>query len=372
MLITLKSLQHETFKLEIDPEQTVLDLKKKIEETKGTTYGASHQKLIYAGKVMEDSSKLSEYNIEEKKFIVVMMVPPKSSESTSSVGSTSGTQKNSNPSSQSVTTPGNSSPAAPTSASESQAPSKLPTTSPTTAEPAQAKETATSLTAAESNLVFGDELEKSIKQIMEMGYERDQVERAMRASFNNPERAVEYLISGLPTNIVPDLEATSPASVDTGSSVTATSAENAPPTEANPLEFLRNQPVFNQMRQLLQQNPQVLSSLMQSIGQSNPQLLELINQNQESFVRMLNEPDNPNVGAPTGASPAAGGQQSNLPPGLDNLIGHAPMTPQDREAIDRLKALGFPEYLVIQAYFAFDKNENSAANFLFSAIFEEN
>lgn len=293
---------------------------------------------------MEDSSKLSEYNIEEKKFIVVMMVPPKSSESVPSVGSsTSGTQKIANPSSQSVT--GSSSAAAPTSISESQTPTKLSTTSPSTAaETAQAKETtATSLTAAESNLVFGEELEKSITQIMEMGYERDQVERAMRASFNNPERAVEYLISGLPTNIVPDLEATSPASVDTGSSVTATSADNAPTNEANPLEFLRNQPVFNQMRQLLQQNPQVLSSLMQSIGQSNPQLLELINQNQESFVRMLNEPDNPNVGgsAPTGANPA-GGQQSNLPPGLDNLIGHAPMTPQDREAIDRVSLQTIP------------------------------
>lgn len=72
----------------------------------------------------------------------------------------------------------------------------------------------------------------------------------------------------------------------------------------DPLAFLRNQPQFQQMRQVIQENPQLLNAVLQQIGQTNPALLQLISQNQESFVRMINEPAT--AGAPntaTGALP---------------------------------------------------------------------
>lgn len=51
---------------------------------------------------------------------------------------------------------------------------------------------------AESDLIAGSNLESTIQQILEMGggsWDRDTVIRALRAAFNNPERAVEYLYS---------------------------------------------------------------------------------------------------------------------------------------------------------------------------------
>lgn len=51
---------------------------------------------------------------------------------------------------------------------------------------------------AASNLVAGNNLEQMTQQIIEMGggsWDRETVLRALRAAYNNPERAVEYLYS---------------------------------------------------------------------------------------------------------------------------------------------------------------------------------
>ncbi|XP_037556696.1 UV excision repair protein RAD23 homolog B-like [Dermacentor silvarum] len=153
----------------------------------------------------------------------------------------------------------------------------------------------------------------------------------------------------------------------------ALAAEGAGGNPEDPLAFLRFQPQFQQMRQVIQQNPQLLNAVLQQLGQSNPQLLQLISRNQEAFVRMLNEPSPPpGAGSQgSGGGAPAGGLAGLGSGGAPIEVNYGQVTPQDKEAIERLKALGFPEYLVVQAYFACDKNENLAANFLLSQNYDD-
>uniref|UniRef100_A0A663MT21 UV excision repair protein RAD23 n=2 Tax=Athene cunicularia TaxID=194338 RepID=A0A663MT21_ATHCN len=213
-----------------------------------------------------------------------------------------------------------------------------------------------------------------VTEIMSMGYEREQVIAALRASFNNPDRAVEYLLMGIPGDNQGMTEPPQTASTGTSQpSAVAAAVATIPTTTsslaAHPLEFLRNQPQFQQMRQIIQQNPSLLPALLQQIGRENPQLLQQISQHQEHFIHMLNEPVLESrqglSGSDDGASAGGVAEAGN---GHMNYI---QVTPQEKEAIERLKALGFPEGLVIQAYFACEKNENLAANFLLQQNFDE-
>lgn len=375
MLLTIKNLQQQTFTLEIDIQQSVKDLKSKIQELKGAVdYPADSQKLIYAGKIMEDAEAIHKYNVDEKKFIVVMV--------TKKVKAAAGCKEEEEAAAP-TSEPTDSAAAAPTTQEEAPPTTATAIAGKSTAESTDGAATAPRDSAPKagpvnpastdatqedskpskaSDLVMGEDYNKMLQNIMDMGYERDQVVTALRASFNCPDRAVEYLLTGIP----PSLMDTTPADTEslnpppsTESSITL--PEN-PSAEDDPLAFLREQEQFQQMRQLLQQDPNMLNAMLQQIGQSNPQLLQIISQNQEAFVRMVNEPS-PNTPASEGSGGGSAGGGSG---GLLDESSVISLSPTDRDAIDRLKALGFPQHLVVQAYFACDKNENLAANFLLS------
>lgn len=47
--------------------------------------------------------------------------------------------------------------------------------------------------------------EAIIAEIMNMGFDRPQIEQALRAAYFNKERAIDYLLNGIPENLISDL-----------------------------------------------------------------------------------------------------------------------------------------------------------------------
>ncbi|KAH8292617.1 hypothetical protein KR054_006470 [Drosophila jambulina] len=413
MIITVKNLQQQTFTIEFDQNKTVLELKKKIYEERGAEYIAEKQKLIYAGVILIDERTLESYDVDEKKFIVVMLTRdasarPAETDTTNKIhkdlkAAKTGNIEKSETKNTEVLPNTEVAPAAdavpsPRSISNSDLIGELTN--------------ASLQSRAESNLIMGDEYNQTVLSMVEMGYPREQVERAMAASFNNPERAVEYLINGIPAedgnlfNV--NEEAINPSLIQVSghSNISAASTVERP-TESNsdPFEFLRSQPQFLQMRSLIYQNPHLLHAVLQQIGQTNPALLQLISENQDAFLNMLNQPIDGETDSGSGDTvpraqntaqianifassdvPEEGGRGTmavggNPPSATENLdleqqapgVGVATirLNPQDQGAIERLKALGFPEALVLQAYFACEKDEELAANFLLSSSFDD-
>lgn len=212
-----------------------------------------------------------------------------------------------------------------------------------------------------------------------MGFPRDEIDRAMRAAFFNPDRAVEYLLNGIPATAQQERPAAAsprPASnrAQTPAQTGNTGAEAAAPApsgdepvnlfeaaaqagqgrggagaggargaggagdlaaalggggqgggaggNAANLEFLRNNPQFQQLRQVVQQQPAMLEPILQQVAAGNPQLAQIITQNPDQFMQLLAEDGDDDV---------------QLPPGAQQIS----VTEEERQAIERVSRL-FP------------------------------
>ncbi|KAL6543764.1 Ubiquitin receptor RAD23c [Orobanche gracilis] len=381
MKIFVKCLKGTHFEIEVEAEDRVEDVKRTIESTQGADiYPAAQQMLIHQGKILKDGTTLEENKVAEKSSIVVMLSKNKGPTGEGSTTSNAATVKAPQIS------------AAPTSAPVSITPQPTPAAAapPATAlAPAPAANDVSNVyDQAASNLVAGNNLEGTIQQILDMGggtWNRETVLRALRAAYNNPERAVEYLYSGIPESAeAPPTSASMPsgpaADVPTQPHQAAqpasapTTGPNANPLDlfpqglpnmgvntggANTLDFLRNNPQFQALRAMVQANPQILQPMLQELGKQNPQLVRQIQEHQGDFLRLINEP-------------MEGGE------GISDMLGQlaeatpqtVTVTPEEREAIERLEAMGFDRALVLEVFFACNKNEELAANYLLDHVHE--
>lgn len=354
------------FEIEIsDPSKTTILQCKKLAIEGQPSLGAETDFVVFVhkGQVLEDEKTVSEAEITEDGFVVVMSKKTKK-------------------------------PAEKTTTSAPAAAAAAVAAAPQTAE----------VPVSSPGLVVGAELEKAIEELQAMGFPRDQCVAALRAAFNNPDRAVEYLLNGIPeammasapaanaaaaaASAAPGADAAAANAVRTAEGATASApgvgAGGAPPAaadgsaplnlfpqgipanlaaagaggaeeeaqegEVNTLAFLRDNPQFQALRAMVQGNPSILQPMLGELQRQNPQLYHLINSNQEEFLQLLNE--------------ASDFEAQGMGEGEMEQI---ELSKEENEACERLMALGFTMEQCVEAYIACDKNEEMAANYLFEA-----
>ncbi|KAM3188946.1 hypothetical protein ACQJBY_067724 [Aegilops geniculata] len=412
MKLNVKTLKGTSFEIEATPESSVGEVKRIIESAQGqNVYPADQLMIIYQGKILKDDTTLEANKVAENSFLVIMLSKPKASSSGASTASKAPVSQ-----SQPATPPAPVASAArsppsqaPVAASEPAPPSAQPSAVSDTPAPAvTASGDADVYSQAASNLVSGGSLEQTVQQILDMGggtWDRDMVVRALRAAYNNPERAIDYLYSGIPESVEAPPVARAPAPAQQAPNLQAPQAQAAPlaPVQpsggvsagpnANPLNLfpqvsmrphpapkekgklhgipsgganagagvgagagaldaLRQLPQFQALLALVQANPQILQPMLQELGKQNPQILRLIQENQAEFLRLVNE--TPESGA---GGNILGALAAQMPQAVQ-------VTPEEREAIQRLEGMGFNRELVLEVFFACNRDEELAANYL--------
>ncbi|KNZ80485.1 UV excision repair protein rhp23 [Termitomyces sp. J132] len=366
MKITVKTTQQKVFQIDVDGSDTVGTLKQKIQETQ--KHDVAAQKIIYSGKVLADDKTIESCGIKEKDFLVLMVSKPKPTPAAPAASTSSTTPVAPAPAA---------APAPDTPAVAAVAPQS---TEAAAASAASVPPASTPAFGDSSSFLTGEALQATINNMMEMGFERDQVMRALRASFNNPDRAVEYLFNGIPAHLEAEAAGpTRPAQPSAGAPAAAPTPAAAPvptPVPGQPqnlfaaggvaaggnyghpqidVQALRNSPQIQQLRTQLQTNPEQAQFIIQQYAAANPEYARVFAQNPALLTEVL------------GVQVEGEDEGAQLPPGAQIVS----VTEEERAAIERLEALGFPRHLVLEAYFACDKNEELAANYLFESGFED-
>ena len=162
MIVIIKTLDNKRYGLNIEPANTVHQIKEKIHNDLKLGEPES-QKLIHHGKILKDDQTAESAGVKEKDFLVFMVCKEYSFKIKKRVPKPK--------------------PAQPAASASSSAASSSDSG-------ASGDNASALLTGAKL-----DEVNPVIANLMGMGFERDQCAQALRAALYNPDRAVEYLLN---------------------------------------------------------------------------------------------------------------------------------------------------------------------------------
>lgn len=169
-------------------------------------------------------------------------------------------------------------------------------------------------------------------QAIEMGFPRDKVVATMNVTGNDFVQAIEYLASN-------------------GTYYNPYDREDS----TAPLDFLLKNPVFPELRTMLQKDPTVLALLLQRLRATIPKLATLIENNEESFMQLINGSASPAQRCSQVESPS---DPASVSPSFQML------TSGEIQQVQEIAEMGFSQQDVVEAYINCDKDMGTAVDLL--------
>lgn len=328
MKVSIKTIRGEAHVFETSPEETIEQLKKKIEER--MKIKSEFAKLIHKARHLPNDKTIQELGIADGDNIILMelkkhtLIGPQSEPS-------AGLAAPSPPLQPAVQPPASARvlvPDTPSVSSVSDSPQP----------PAQLDPNSEMVVGAQASA-------QTVRELVEMGFPQAEAERALTAAFFNRDRAVEYLLTGIPEGVVPaGTDAPSPAASAPAS--TPTDQITLTPQQMAQLQELVATPEFENIRQQALQNPQVLQELMGFLQQHRPDLLQLFQQHPPLLLAVIT------------------GQYQVQGETAEEGEATAELTPEDMVAIEMMQSFGFSAQQCVEAYLLCDKNQELAINYL--------
>ena len=232
MKIILKNLKQIEYELQIESNSiTVKDLKIEIEKL--YSFDSEQIKLLFKGSVLDNSKLLSEYNITENSLIIMMNTKPKQFINNNMNNINNNINQNQN--------------IAKISKEE---------------------------TKQNISDILNDNLKIQIDSLVDMGFERSQVEIAVRAANGRIDLAVEYLNNGIPNNV----------------------NDNRRNNNNNRRNNIRSE-IMNELKKqaniikvLCKNDKYYIFTILNNIKRNDPGLLRLITDYRDEFEKLLDTP----------------------------------------------------------------------------------
>ena len=350
MKVVLKTTTGKATPYDVEPTTTVAEIKDFLK----AEYDVASLRVCHKGKVLDGDKTVKDLDFADgevlfiagKKLAHKSAAPAPSSVSTPSPAASPLTPESTNAPAPHVSE-------APTE----QPPQASPTNA--VAEPAPVPPVASNGPAIDQSLIDG---------IKGMGFDDESLIRlALRAAYMNPDRAVDFLLSGVSTTklqeLAEDAYPSAPAPANTGARSHAPGG--TPHVNSGLREALAAIPQFDQIRQVVLQNPSTLPMVMQQMQQHHPDAFALIQANPQEFNSILVNGVDAEADDDLGGLGGAGGGAGDVD-GQGRRVLRP--TPADVEPVERLVAIGggmWDRQAAMVVYLVCNRNEEVAANVLF-------